>query len=81
MFPSPDSAPQAVDRAVARGAHDPAPGVGRDPVARPALHRRGERLLNGLLGKVEVAEDPDQGGDRPSRLTPEQAIDFRAGSR
>jgi hypothetical protein len=74
-------AAQAVDRAVARGAHDPAAGVGRDSVARPAFHRRGECLLNGLLGQVEVAENPDQGGDRPSRLAPEQAIDYRAGSR
>jgi hypothetical protein len=37
--------------------------------------------LHGLLGKVEVAEDADQRGDRPSRLAPEQAIDNRAGSR
>ena len=33
------------------------------------------RLLDRVLGEVEVAEDPDQGGDRPSRLSPEQAVD------
>jgi len=31
--------------------------------------------LNGLLGQVEVAEDPDEGRDRPSLLLPEQAVD------
>jgi hypothetical protein len=74
-------AAQAVDRAVARGAHDPAAGIGRDSVARPALDRSGERLLHRLLGEVEVAEDPDQGCDRPPRLAPEQAVDYRAWSR
>jgi hypothetical protein len=39
------------------------------------LERDHERLLDRLLGEVEVAEDADQGGDRPSRLAPEQAID------
>ena len=43
-------AAQAVDRAVARGAHDPAARVGRDAVARPALERDRERLLHRLLG-------------------------------
>ena len=32
-------------------------------MAWPALGRDGERLLNGLLGKVEVAEEADQVGE------------------
>jgi hypothetical protein len=31
--------------------------------------------LHGVLGEIEVAEDPDQRGDRPSRLATEQAVD------
>jgi hypothetical protein len=32
-------------------------------VARPALGGDRERLLGGLLGEVEVAEEADQGGE------------------
>ena len=52
-----------------------APGIVRYAVDRPALERDDERLLHRLLGGVEVAEDADQGRDRPSRLVPEQAVD------
>ena len=34
--------------------------MGRDPVARPALGGDGERVLRGLLGDVEVAEEADE---------------------
>jgi hypothetical protein len=67
-------ASEAVDGAVARRAHDPGAGVVRRPVPRPALERGHEGLLNHLLGEVEVAEDADQGRDRPPRLLPEQAV-------
>jgi hypothetical protein len=69
-------AAKTVDRAVARRAHDPGAGVVREAVARPALERRHKRLLDRVLGEVEVAEDADQGGDRTSRLAPERALDF-----
>ena len=52
-------------------------GFSGTPSARPALQRGHERLLDRLLGGVEVAERPDQGRDRPSRLLSEQAIDDR----
>jgi hypothetical protein len=67
--------PQPVDRAVARNPGDPGARVVRQPVRRPALERDDERLLDRLLGEVEVAENADQRRDRPSRLTPEQAVD------
>ena len=41
-------AAEAVDRPVARGDHEPRPGVGRDPIAWPALQRDRERLLGRL---------------------------------
>jgi hypothetical protein len=40
------------------------------------MQRSRECILDGVLGGVEVPEDPDQGGDRPSRLAPEQAVDL-----
>ena len=52
-----------------------APGLCRQPVARPALEGHDERLLDGFLGQVEVAGQPDQRRDRPSGLLAEQAID------
>jgi hypothetical protein len=66
-----------VDHTVAGSPHDPRDGVGREPVPRPALQRDRERVLNGLLREVDVAEDPDQGRDRPPRLAPEQTVDDR----
>jgi hypothetical protein len=71
---------QAVDRPVARDADDPGARVVRHPVARPALQRSNEGLLDRLLGQVEVAEDADQRRDRPPRLSPEQAVDAVAGA-
>jgi hypothetical protein len=68
-------APQAVDRAVARDPGDPRAGVLGKPVDRPAFDRDNERLLDGLLGGVEAAENADQGRDRPPGLVPEQAVD------
>jgi hypothetical protein len=50
-----------VDRTVAGGRHQPGTRVGRRPLAGPALGGDRERLLGGLLGKVEVAEEADQG--------------------
>ncbi len=66
---------QAVDRAVSPDPDDPRGRVIGYAVRGPALQSPHERVLNRLLGKVEVAEDADQSRDRPPRLTPEQAAD------
>jgi hypothetical protein len=68
-------AAQAVDGAIARRAHDPGAGAAGQAVARPALQCDHERVLDRLLGEVEVAEDADQGRDGPPRLGAEQALD------
>jgi hypothetical protein len=65
----------AVERAVARGGDDPGRGVVGQAVARPALQRGQERVLDRLLGAVQITEDAGEDGDRPSRLAPEQAVD------
>jgi hypothetical protein len=62
-------AADAVDRPVARRQREPGARVGRLTGARPALGGDRERLLRGLLGEVEVAEEADQvGQDAPPLL-------------
>jgi hypothetical protein len=46
-----------------------------DPVARPALGGDRERLLRGLLGEVEVAEEADQGGEDAAPLLAEDLLE------
>jgi hypothetical protein len=63
--------PQPVDRLAAGGRDEPALGAGRRPVGRPAPDRLGERVLDRLLGGVDVAGDADQDGHRAAVLPPE----------
>jgi hypothetical protein len=55
---------------VLRGRDDPGAGIRRDAVAGPALRGDRERLLDGVLGEVEVAERADQDRDRAPELLP-----------
>src|SRR6202043_1101325 len=64
-------APEAVDRAVARGGDDPSRRAGRQSGRRPPFHRCREGVLDGLLGNIDVAEDPDQDGHRATVLLAE----------
>jgi hypothetical protein len=64
----------AVDRAVAGRRDQPAGGVLGFSVARPALRGEGERLLRGVLGKFDVAERANEGGEYPSPLIPEDLL-------
>ena len=64
-------AAEAVDGTVPSGGHDPSTGVRRRPLGRPPGHRDGERLLDRVLGEIDVAEDADQGGDASAVLPPE----------
>ena len=68
-------APDPVDRAVAGGRRQPGAGVLRLPVAGPSRCRNGERLLRGLLGEVEVAEEADQVGEDPAPLVTEDPVE------
>jgi hypothetical protein len=60
---------------------DPGTGIRWDPSIRPYLERRDERVLDRLLGEIEVAEDANERRDRPALLLPEQAVDELAGGR
>ena len=70
-------AAQAVDRAVAGGDRQPGARIGRRAVARPALGGDRERLLSGLLGEVEVAEEADQAGEDAAPLVAEDLLEQR----
>jgi hypothetical protein len=41
-------------------------------MARPLVERRSERFVQRLLGHVEVAEQPDQGGEAKTRRESER---------
>ena len=56
-------AAQSVDGPVARRGDDPRPRIGGSAGLGPLRHGDGERLLNRILGDVDVAEGADQGGD------------------
>ena len=45
--------------------------------ARPALGRGCERLLDGFLGEVEVAEEADRGGQHPAPLLAKDLLEQR----
>jgi hypothetical protein len=47
----------------------------RRPLAGPALGRDRKRLLGGLLGEVDVAEEADQGREDPPPLALEDLLD------
>ncbi len=68
-------AAQAVDRPAARGDGDPRAGVGGDAVARPGRDRAGERVLNGVLGELEVADVADQRRQHGRALLAERPLD------
>ena len=54
-----------------------APGLVGHAVARPARGRDRERLLRGLLGEVEIAEEADQAGEDASPLVAEGLLEDR----
>jgi hypothetical protein len=70
-------AAQAVDGSIAGSGRDPAARVGRQAVARPGAQGDGERLLDCVLGEVDVAEGADQDGDRSTGLLAEDPADRR----
>ena len=46
-----------------------------DALARPSIGGDDERLLGGLLGEVEVAEEADQGGQDPAPFLAEDLLE------
>ena len=70
-------ATEVIDGPISSGRRDPATGVRRQTVGRPLSQSEGEGLLDRILGQIDVAEDADQGGDRPTGLLTEDPADQR----
>ena len=51
-------------------------GLGGRPVSRPPAHRLGERVLDRVLGDVDVAEGADQDGHRAPVFVAEHPLDL-----
>ncbi len=66
-----------VDALVSRGRDQPARRTRRQPVARPALQRRREGILDRVFGDVDVAEDADQYRYRPAVFLPVDLLNLR----
>jgi hypothetical protein len=73
----PALAADVVDRSVARRRQQPGTRVGGRAVARPALGGDRERLLDRLLGEVEVAEEADQADEDTAPLVAEDLLERR----
>jgi hypothetical protein len=65
----------AVERTVARHRQQPRRRVARDAVARPALERSRERVLDGVLGEIPIADRANERRNRPPDVLAEQAVD------
>ncbi|HZM94495.1 MAG TPA: hypothetical protein VFB92_13780 [Vicinamibacterales bacterium] len=62
------SSAEDVDGLEATGGDEPRERVTRQPVARPFLDRGREGLVEGLLGQVEVTDEPNERGQDPARV-------------
>src|SRR5262249_38099378 len=70
---------ESIDRPVAGGREDPARRTRRQPGRRPAVRRHGERVLDRVLGDVDVTEDADQDGHGATVLLTEDPADLGGG--
>jgi hypothetical protein len=68
-------AADAVDGAVACRRQEPRSRIRGSTFARPTLGRDRERLLGGLLGEVEVAEEADEAREDTSPFVAEDLLE------
>src|SRR5215212_1377099 len=67
---------QSVNRLEASSRNEPGARIGGYPIPRPLFHCNPESVLQGVFGKVKIAEQTDQGGKYAARLRPVKAIDL-----
>ena len=66
-----DVAADAVDRLVAPDIDQPGARICGQIAFRPPLQRHGKGILQRVFGEIEIADEADQGGQRPARLVAE----------
>ena len=76
--PGPFASP-LVDEAVLGGREEPAVRRRRDALAGPVVGRRDERLLDGVVRRVEVARSPGERAEDPRRQVAQQVLDAGPG--
>jgi hypothetical protein len=69
--------PDSVDRPIASRGRQPRARIGGRTGAGPQFGGDRERLLRGLLGEIEVAEEADQVGQDSSPLLAEDLLEQR----
>jgi hypothetical protein len=70
----------AVDRLVASDIDEPGARIGRRIFAGPSFERHRESILQRILGKIEIADEADQRGQRTARLVTEYLFDLARGN-
>ena len=68
-------APQPVDGLAAGGLHHPGRRRARQAVARPVMQGRFQRILQTVLGKLEIPDGADEMGEQPAAIGAHQRID------
>jgi len=74
LRPEQDLPAQAIDRLVASDIDQPGARARRHACGRPLLEGRRERLLQGVLGELEIADKADQRREDATRLVPEHML-------
>ncbi len=72
---------ECVDGPALGGRHQPGAGVAGYAIGRPLGQCRHEGVLGQVLGQADVADDPNQPGDQPSRLLAPDRLDGGRGGR
>ena len=70
---------QAVDRTAPRRRDQPPTGIAREAVDRPTRESAGDRILQRILRKIEVAENTDQNRENAARLLAKNALERGSG--
>ena len=74
----PGAAADGVDRFEAAGRDEPCAGIVGHAFFWPLFHCRGEGIVKGFFGEVEVAEQADERGEHAARLGAVNGVDFFA---
>src|SRR5262245_57078433 len=70
---NPPGAPDVIESATSDRGEKPGPRTVRRAFRGPMIERLSERLLGHFLGRVDVADDPERGGDQTSIFEAERA--------